>query len=118
MLGEKGEGAKNLKTDKNNPTLHFITLISQSHEILPLENSSQRTALQTRQKTQASALLNQQPRLLLLMLLLAHQMNFSLPLEARAEPSPGCVAGKPLTRLCLTTGLSVSLLWSFFQQQE
>ena len=72
--------------------------------------------LQTRKKTQSSALLNKQPRLFLLMLLLARQINFSHPLKACTVPSPGCVAGRLLIRMELTAGstAAASLLHPFY----
>lgn len=73
-----------------------------------------------RKKTQPSALLNKQPRLFLLMLLLACQINFSHPLKACTVPSPGCVVGKLLIRMELTADspAAASILHSFYSSGQ
>lgn len=76
--------------------------------------------MEKREITQLSALLNKQPRLFLLLLLLAHQINFSHPLQARAVPSPGCVEGRLLIRTELTAGspAATSLLHPFYSSGQ
>lgn len=59
----------------------------------------------------------QQPRLFLLMLLLAPQINLSHPLKARTVPSPGCVLGRLILRPELTAAPQLlhpsSILWQW-----